>query len=93
MIFTNFFFIVNCFPAEPPVTKAILQRDKQTYGQTAGQIADFRQMYQYSKTDGQTDRHMIDILQEMLYKLRKKKPQKMMDAVCVCNLPLKLKVK
>ena len=50
-------------------------------------------MYQYSKTDSHTDRHMIDILQEMLYKLRKKKPQNMMDAVCVCNLPLKLKVK
>lgn len=82
MIFTNFFFIVNCFPAEPPVTKAILQRDKQTYGQTAGQIADFRQMYPYSKTDSQTDRHMIDILQEMLYKLRKKTPKH--DGCCMC---------
>lgn len=75
MIFTNFYFHCKLFPAEPPVTKAILQRDKQTYGQTAGQIADFRQMYPYSKTDSQTDRHMIDILQEMLYKLRKKIPK------------------
>ena len=72
MIFIHFFLIVNYFPAEPPVTKAILQRDKQTYGQTAGQIAEFRHLYQYGKTDSQTDRHLIDILQEMLYKLRKK---------------------